>query len=79
MSAVPPKADKPEPTRMTRLRHSRSEPGLLGRPFHLFPDQNGLTFPAIDRAFVGGRRNRENVTVEFEEPDLVGPRPSFVP
>ena len=47
--------------------------------FHLFPDQNGATFATVLRAFERGCRNRENVPVEFEEPDLVGSGPSLIP
>jgi hypothetical protein len=46
---------------------------LLGRRFHLFPDKNSLTFATIDRALIWGGGDRQNVAVEFEEPDLVVP------
>jgi glutathione S-transferase len=66
--------------RMMRARRqldsdrSRSPSGR----FHLFPDQNGATFATVLRAFERGCRNRENVPVEFEEPDLVGSGPSLI-
>ena len=54
-------------------------PSLLGRRFYLFPDQNGATFATVLCAFEGGCRNRENVPIEFEEPDLVGSGPKLIP
>src|SRR5215813_10925837 len=53
---------------------------LVGRPFHLFPHQNGPDFATILRPFEGRRcRNRKSVPVEFEEPDLLASRPILVP
>ena len=40
-------------------------PGLLGRPFHPFPDHNGPTFPAIETALVGCCRNGQIIPVQF--------------
>src|SRR5437763_1664054 len=47
--------------------------------FDLFPHENGASFPSVMVALIRRRRDREDISVEFVEPDLILAGPCLVP
>src|SRR3954452_24037679 len=84
--AIPPTRKPPQARRVSPITERSSAPGNLmggktGRPTLLdfFSHENGLAFLSIEVALVGSRRDRQHISVELVEPDLVGSGPGLIP